>query len=59
MLGLLAAVATAAAGIFGKPGGDAPIIPEHIEVEIDVWERNRTIFVLIFLMIALWAVVRL
>lgn len=59
MWAAIATLAASVAGIFDKGGGQGPLIPEHVEIEVDIWEKNRTIFVLLFLAIALWAVTRL
>jgi hypothetical protein len=61
MFAFLAAAAAAVGSFFLKESaaGQQPLIPANIDVNIDFWESNRTVFILLFLAVALWAVVRI
>ncbi len=56
----LAAIATAAAGYFlSGSGGGGGLIPENINVTVDFWEKNKTLFILFFILIAALIISRL
>lgn len=63
MFAALAAIATAVGGYFLTKGEGGGIlgIPEHIDVDVsvDFWEKNKTLFILLFVIMAAFIVVKL
>ena len=48
-MGFLTVIATAVASLFGGKGS-GPLIPSNIELDVDLWEKNQTLIVLLFLL---------
>lgn len=62
MFGFLAAAASAVAGyLLTKKGGGGGLIPSQIDVDVsvDFWEKNKTLFILVFFAVAALIVSRL
>lgn len=55
---IVAAVGTVVGGLFAAKGS-GPLIPQNIEVDVDLWEKNQTLFVLLFLAVVAIVVSRL
>lgn len=58
MFAVLGSLAVAAAGYFLKGNGGG-LLSGDVNVTIDVWERNKTMFVLFFFLIAALIISRL